>query len=88
MIFDLTSTTFSSKGETMPCPKCSYELKETKDLSMSTRGYKYGRQGVRDEDDDEDGNSWGFYGYGSRAGKRLGPLVGFLRQTGLWVSGC
>jgi len=35
---------------------------------MSTRGYKYGRQGVRDEDDDEDGNSWGFYGYGSRAG--------------------
>jgi len=57
-----------NKGESMPCPKCSYELKETKDLSMSTRGYKYGRQGVRDEDDDEDGNAWGFYGYGSRAG--------------------
>ena len=65
----------------MPCPKCSYELKETKDLSMSTRGYKYGRQGVRDEDDDEDGNAWGFYGYGSRAGKRLVPSPGFLRRT-------
>ena len=53
----------------MPCPKCSYELKETKDLSMSTRGYKYGRQGVNDDDDD--GGSWGYYGYGSRAGDKI-----------------
>ena len=60
-----------SKGETMPCPKCSYELKETKDLSMSTRGYKYGRQGVADDEDD---NAWGYYGYGSRAGSHFGLI--------------
>ena len=48
----------------MPCPKCSYELRETKDLSMSTRGYKYGRQGGDDDYDDD--NAWGYYG--SRAG--------------------
>lgn len=52
-----------NKGDPMPCPKCSYETKETKDLSMSTRGYKYGRQGG-EEDDDE----WGYYGYGSAVG--------------------
>jgi len=46
------------KGETLPCPKCSYDLKETKDLSMSTRGYKYGRQGVEDDE-----NAWGYHGY-------------------------
>lgn len=52
-----------NKGDPMPCPKCSYETKETKDLSMSTRGYKYGRQGGEEGDDE-----WGYYGYGSAVG--------------------
>ena len=49
----------------MPCPKCSYETKETKDLSMSTRAYKFGRAGG----DEDESNAWGYYGYGSAAGK-------------------
>lgn len=37
------------KGEPVPCPKCGFETKETKDLSVSTRKYKFGRQ--NDDDD-------------------------------------
>nr|XP_002128235.1 zinc finger protein 330 [Ciona intestinalis] len=32
------------KNEPIPCPKCSYKTVETKDLSVSTRKYEYGRQ--------------------------------------------
>ena len=46
----------------MPCPKCGYETSETKALSMSTRGHKFGRQqmtgyGSDNQDDDEYGAS-------------------------------
>ncbi|KAL5473132.1 hypothetical protein EMCRGX_G027578 [Ephydatia muelleri] len=55
------------KGEPIPCPKCSFEMKETKDLSMSTKSVDYGRQGAsygNDDDDSDDGQSGaGFYGY-------------------------
>ncbi|GAB1293354.1 Zinc finger protein 330 [Apodemus speciosus] len=32
------------KGKQPPCPKCGHETQETKDLSMSTRSLKFGRQ--------------------------------------------
>ncbi|XP_047121184.1 zinc finger protein 330 homolog [Schistocerca piceifrons] len=53
------------KNKPIPCPKCGYETSQTKDLSMSTRSHKFGRQSQAvDEDDDGDctqgGN--GYYG--------------------------
>lgn len=47
------------KNKAIPCPKCNYETSETKDLSMSTRGIKYGRQGQAQDDDDDYYNSYG-----------------------------
>lgn len=47
------------KGKAPPCPKCGHETQETKDLSMSTRSLKFGRQSCADEDDD------GYYGEGA-----------------------
>ncbi|CAL8331452.1 unnamed protein product [Lota lota] len=44
------------KGKGPPCPKCGHETQETKDLSMSTRSVKFGRQSGADEDS---------YGYGA-----------------------
>lgn len=41
------------KNGPIPCPKCNYETSQTKDLSMSTRSHKFGRQGVDDYDDDD-----------------------------------
>ena len=32
------------KNQPLPCPKCSYELVETKAMSMSTKSHKFGRQ--------------------------------------------
>ncbi|XP_055077865.1 zinc finger protein 330 isoform X2 [Periophthalmus magnuspinnatus] len=40
------------KGKAPPCPKCGHETQETKDLSMSTRSLKFGRQSCVDEDND------------------------------------
>lgn len=40
-----------SRGQPIPCPKCSHDTVETRDLSMSVRRYKFGRQA---DDDDED----------------------------------
>ncbi|XP_060530441.1 zinc finger protein 330 homolog [Cylas formicarius] len=39
------------KNKALPCPKCGYETSQTKDLSMSTRGHKFGRQGHTTFDD-------------------------------------
>uniref|UniRef100_UPI00398E4EBC zinc finger protein 330 n=1 Tax=Pristiophorus japonicus TaxID=55135 RepID=UPI00398E4EBC len=38
------------KGKVPPCPKCGHETQETKDLSMSTRTLKFGRQTGADDD--------------------------------------
>ncbi|NP_001355274.1 zinc finger protein 330 isoform 4 [Mus musculus] len=38
------------KGKQPPCPKCGHETQETKDLSMSTRSLKFGRQTGGEED--------------------------------------
>ncbi|KMQ98108.1 putative zinc finger protein 330 [Lasius niger] len=49
------------KNKAIPCPKCSYETSQTKDLSMSTRSHKFGRQnqGGPSESDDENGYDYG-----------------------------
>jgi len=44
------------KNKAIPCPKCNYETSVTKELSMSTRSHKFGRQqqeaGLDDSDDE------------------------------------
>ncbi|XP_044737013.1 zinc finger protein 330 homolog [Chrysoperla carnea] len=52
------------KNKVIPCPKCGYETSQTKDLSMSTRSHKFGRQGQAnfDDDDDEASGGYGYYG--------------------------
>lgn len=40
------------KNAPIPCPKCNYETQETKELSMSTRSHKFGRQNQADGYDD------------------------------------
>ncbi|XP_022086224.1 zinc finger protein 330 homolog [Acanthaster planci] len=66
-----------NRGEPIPCPKCSYDTKETKDLSMSTRKVAYGRQtndggeqsfGYTYDDDDDDGGGYGYYGAAAEGG--------------------
>ncbi|KAJ8966874.1 hypothetical protein NQ314_003268 [Rhamnusium bicolor] len=55
------------KNKGIPCPKCGYETSQTKDLSMSTRSHKFGRQGQAMYEDDENdyGNEVaGGYSYG------------------------
>ncbi|GLV37160.1 Noa36 [Carabus blaptoides fortunei] len=53
------------KNKAIPCPKCGYETSQTKDLSMSTRSHKFGRQGQAgfeyDDDDDDSHYSAGNY---------------------------
>ncbi|CAH0393242.1 unnamed protein product [Bemisia tabaci] len=59
------------KNKAIPCPKCGYETSETKDLSMSTRSHKYGRQsqgGYGDDDDDDDYDNYSSYGAGASYG--------------------
>lgn len=51
------------KNKAIPCPKCNYETSQTKDLSMSTRTLKYGRQ-QQAHDDDYDDDYDGEYGKG------------------------
>ncbi|KAM8842325.1 zinc finger protein 330 isoform 1-T2 [Synchiropus picturatus] len=53
------------KGKAPPCPKCGHETQETKDLSMSTRTLKFGRQ-TEDDDDYDDGAS-GYDSYWQKA---------------------
>ncbi|XP_071857624.1 zinc finger protein 330 homolog Noa36 isoform X1 [Bombus fervidus] len=48
------------KNKPIPCPKCGFETSQTKDLSMSTRTHKFGRQGGTYESDDEGG--YNYYG--------------------------
>lgn len=60
------------KNKAIPCPKCGYDTSQTKDLSMSTRSHKFGRQGQSTYsygDDEEaygegDGASYSYGGYG------------------------
>ncbi|CAG9864769.1 unnamed protein product [Phyllotreta striolata] len=58
------------KNKGIPCPKCGYETSQTKDLSMSTRSHKFGRQGQAGaydddnyDDDDDDRAQSSYYAY-------------------------
>lgn len=53
------------KNKAIPCPKCNYDTSVTKELSMSTRSHKFGRQAqAGDEDYDDDEGAAGGYSYG------------------------
>ncbi|CAF1064496.1 unnamed protein product, partial [Didymodactylos carnosus] len=54
------------KGEAYPCPKCNFPTAETKDLSMSTRSYDYGRKNQEDDTYDDDFNIGGGSDYFTR----------------------
>ncbi|CAH2301056.1 zinc finger 330 [Pelobates cultripes] len=45
----------AEKGKPPPCPKCGHETQETKNLSMSTRSLKFGRQSGADDEDGASG---------------------------------
>lgn len=53
-----------ARGQIPPCPKCGYETKETKALSMSTRSHDYGRQRHNNYGDDYDDD---YYSYDNSA---------------------
>lgn len=53
-----------TRGEPVRCPKCGHETSQTKDLSMSTRRYDYGRKTGDDDDDDSYAYGYSSYGYG------------------------
>jgi len=42
-----------NRNDPYPCPKCGFTCRETKDMSMSTRSYKFGRKQLDDQVDDE-----------------------------------
>ncbi|XP_054755063.1 zinc finger protein 330 homolog [Lytechinus pictus] len=48
-----------ARNQAIPCPKCGYETKETKDLAMSIRKVDFGRQQARHSDDDDDDDGGG-----------------------------
>ncbi|KAF4532035.1 hypothetical protein B566_EDAN015014 [Ephemera danica] len=56
------------RGKAVPCPKCNYDTAETKDLSMSTRSHKFGRQGVGGGSDEDDGDGGGGASYSYYSG--------------------
>uniref|UniRef100_A0A1L8DD20 Putative zinc finger protein n=1 Tax=Nyssomyia neivai TaxID=330878 RepID=A0A1L8DD20_9DIPT len=57
------------KNKPIPCPKCNYETSQTKDLSMSVRSHKFGRQNLPDDyDDDDDYEGGGASGYAGYSG--------------------
>uniref|UniRef100_A0A8D8Y812 Zinc finger protein 330 homolog n=1 Tax=Cacopsylla melanoneura TaxID=428564 RepID=A0A8D8Y812_9HEMI len=61
------------KNKAIPCPKCGYETSQTKDLSMSTRSHKFGRQHLEYEDgDDDDYSGGGAFSYGGGTGFSYG----------------
>jgi len=43
-------TNATKKGEGLTCKKCGYALRETKDLSVSVRQHKFGRQAYSETD--------------------------------------
>lgn len=57
------------KNARIPCPKCNYETSETKELSMSTRTHKFGRQkGDEDDYDNYDDDDYDYTGAGYSGG--------------------
>jgi len=60
------------RGQIPPCPKCGFETKETKQLSMSTRTTDYGRQSKYDDDDYDDD----YYSYDNSAARSFSGFGG------------
>ncbi|XP_017131480.1 zinc finger protein 330 homolog [Drosophila elegans] len=60
------------KNKAIPCPKCNYDTSVTKDLSMSTRSHKFGRQQQGGNSDDEEGYGGYFGASGSGGGGYYG----------------
>ncbi|PAA54072.1 hypothetical protein BOX15_Mlig013688g1, partial [Macrostomum lignano] len=58
------------KDRALPCPKCGYDLQETKNLSVTARSYNYGRQAAATGGDDDEAGGYGGYGYGGYYGGR------------------
>ncbi|KAF3430751.1 hypothetical protein E2986_04815 [Frieseomelitta varia] len=50
------------KNKPIPCPKCGFETSQTKDLSMSTRTHKFGRQNQGGTYESDDENEYNYYG--------------------------
>lgn len=53
------------KNKSIPCPKCGYNTSQTKDLSMSTRTHKFGRQNIGGGAYESDEENNGYSNYGS-----------------------
>jgi len=62
-----------TRGQVPPCPKCGYDTKETKELSMSTRTTDYGRQSKYNDEDEYDDD---YYSYDNSATKSFGGFGG------------
>lgn len=56
------------KNKAITCPKCGFETSETKDLSMSTRSHKFGRQGQSSYDDYNEATGGDYDDYNEVAG--------------------
>ena len=65
------------RGQIPPCPKCGFETKETKQLSMSTRTTDYGRQSKYDDDYDDD-----YYSYDNSAARSFSGFGGVAYTHG------
>ncbi|XP_014241795.1 zinc finger protein 330 homolog [Cimex lectularius] len=52
------------KNKPLPCPKCGFEMSHTKDLSMSTRTHKFGRQASKINNYDDTCDEYGQNTYG------------------------
>ncbi|XP_033124400.1 zinc finger protein 330 homolog [Anneissia japonica] len=65
------------KTVAIPCPKCGYDTKETKNLCMSTRKIDFGRQQASGYGDDDDGyGDDDYYSYGASYGGGQGYSYG------------
>ncbi|PIK43481.1 hypothetical protein BSL78_19662 [Apostichopus japonicus] len=60
------------RGDPLTCPKCSFQLQNTKDLSMSVKKFTYGRQQHDDDDDDDSGGAGGYAAYWENQGAGAG----------------
>lgn len=54
------------KNKPIPCPKCGFETSQTKDLSMSTRSHKFGRQNQSGMYESDDESGYSCYGHQSQ----------------------
>ncbi|CAC5417658.1 Zinc finger protein 330,Zinc finger protein 330 homolog [Mytilus coruscus] len=61
------------KGQPIPCPKCGFNTQETKEMSINTRKYDYGRQ----RNDEQDGYDYAYDDYAGYQDHDFGGASGF-----------